>query len=346
MGSAKQHPLWLDYIANIIRDTPQNQTVVEHTGPNQLCRTFAQYIAQHPEEMHDGSIRVLAINELANTGECQSYARHHQKDDAFCNSVVCWHEHGVSPAEINGGDDNAESQLAYSTQRNREWKKGSSSTTNGSATRNRYTTAQCKPRGTCDRLKQYLQHSSNKVVFVHIPKAGGTTVDRTVFGRPAGSCYSTAAEFRACDPERYSAALSFAVLRDPLSRLLSFFEYAKQGGNQQREDAHKFSWVHSIDFEAFVAELPRQRDYLYAPQWHYVNVGGRLGVDVLLCADRLEAGWRKLQVRVPTLAALRKGRYRVNQNRTMGVGDVSLGVLDSLRESYKEDFELWDRHCG
>ena len=334
MGSVPRHPVWLDYLANIrddIGDGAKPSSVVEHTGPGQLCRTVASYFKRHPGEW--ASVRLLAVNELENAGECRKYAEKHGQTAGFCDSVACTHEHSASPAEINGEDDNAKKQLLASIRHNEE----------GTV----YTAARCGSKGPCGRFEMYARHTNNSVVFVHVPKAGGTTVERSILGgkKTGGSCHATAAELQACDPARYAAALSIAVLREPVARAVSLFEYAKQGGNGKASDAEKFAWVRSIGFAAFVAGLARQTEYMYAPQSHYVNnADGQLGVRAVLCVERLGADWETLVRPIaPHLAAISEVRYRGTENRTTTAGRFAVASLKAL---YPDDFALWETHCG
>ena len=77
------------------------------------------------------------------------------------------------------------------------------------------------------RLKEYMERSHS--IFVHIPKTGGTTVEQT-FGITV-SCHATADQFRSVDLATWDVAHTFAVIRHPLERLISHYEYTKAGGD-------------------------------------------------------------------------------------------------------------------
>ena len=47
--------------------------------------------------------------------------------------------------------------------------------------------------------------------------------------------------FRAADPEAFRRLPKFAAVRHPLSRLVSLYEYARDGGNGSPEDRAMFA---------------------------------------------------------------------------------------------------------
>ena len=82
----------------------------------------------------------------------------------------------------------------------------------------------------CERaLRRYER---NGVVFLHIPKAAGTSVCSALYGGRVG--HFTLAEVRRA--RRYARVRhlpGFTIVRDPLSRLLSSYRYASNGGGTE-----------------------------------------------------------------------------------------------------------------
>lgn len=132
-----------------------------------------------------------------------------------------------------------------------------------------------------------LQHAG--VIFVHIPKNGGTSINHAVYGRFMG-------HFRVRDIERVRPNLlrslpSFAVVRNPWARAYSAWNFARQGaamkeGAQIRSPA-RYQTPEFESFERFVLEwLPsrdlNREDYVFRPQSQFVlNKWDEIGVSNL-----------------------------------------------------------------
>lgn len=102
------------------------------------------------------------------------------------------------------------------------------------------------------------------VVFIHIPKAAGISINEALFGRSMGHA-------RACDIARWGsdalkAVPSFAVTRNPWDRLVSAYRFARRGrgvgGTRQswvwRPEQYQIPEFES--FESFVNEWLAPRD--------------------------------------------------------------------------------------
>lgn len=92
-----------------------------------------------------------------------------------------------------------------------------------------------------------------KCIFVHIPKAAGVSVARSLFGNLAGGHTSIAMyqiAFSQCDFERY---FKFTFVRNPWDRLFSAFRFLRQGGMTQKDqDWAREHIVRYRDFSEFV----------------------------------------------------------------------------------------------
>ena len=154
-----------------------------------------------------------------------------------------------------------------------------------------------------------------------------------------GSCHCTARAFRAADPEAFRRLPKFAAVRHPLSRLVSLYEYARDGGNGSPEDRAMFAAAlegappPAWRFGAFVANLTamgQRHDglrFFLRPQAYFLTddailpqraanasasgapiavqgaarEGARLLVDHLLSIDDIQREWPLLRQDLPGL---------------------------------------------
>jgi hypothetical protein len=127
------------------------------------------------------------------------------------------------------------------------------------------------------------------VVFIHVPKAAGTSVNLALYGRFMG--HFTAAEVRRWGSAEVNALPSFAVTRNPWDRLVSAYRFLKlgKGVGGKREvsvrQAQQYRIPEFQSFETFVREwlAPRdlrKLDHALRPQWPFVcDRAGRVLVD-------------------------------------------------------------------
>jgi hypothetical protein len=145
------------------------------------------------------------------------------------------------------------------------------------------------------------------VVFIHIPKSAGTSINLALYGRFMG-------HMRACDVENWSSSAvkalpRLAVTRNPWDRLVSAYRFAKRGAGMG--GAHQ-AWVwrpeqyQSPEFETFdrfVREWLSTRDIrgldgVFQPQSAYIcDRNGHLLVDHVGSLDDVEPTLRFVEAK-------------------------------------------------
>src|SRR5699024_1135215 len=113
-------------------------------------------------------------------------------------------------------------------------------------------------------------------IFIHIPKAGGTSIAKAVIGKRAG--HFTASEIlNRIGVEKFNNYFSFAVTRDPYQRILSSYNFVRNGGGTEGsvrgEDYFKRKEFSS--FRSFILDwLPHQdlesANLLFRPQYKFI----------------------------------------------------------------------------
>lgn len=75
--------------------------------------------------------------------------------------------------------------------------------------------------------------TKNNCVFIHIPKAAGTSVLQTLAGTDGfiPRDHSTIEEFKIASTPLLNDFFSFTIVRNPLDRIDSVYRYLKKGGN-------------------------------------------------------------------------------------------------------------------
>ena len=127
------------------------------------------------------------------------------------------------------------------------------------------------------RRARYWQEAG--IVFIHVPKAAGTSINEALYGRFMGHAH--ALDVVRWAPPYVKALPRFSVTRNPWSRLVSAWRFARQGrgvGETYRAGmwrAERYRVPEFETFERFVKEwlAPREitrLDGVFQPQWMFL----------------------------------------------------------------------------
>ena len=183
-------------------------------------------------------------------------------------------------------------------------------------------------------------------IFVHIPKAAGNSVTRALFGCGVG--HKSIYEYREIFGEDFRDYFKFTVVRNPFSRVVSAYEFLKQGGHAAWPNDEHYGdevLIKYDGFESFVLEelsqAVEERKH-FRPQWKFLMIGGELAVDYVARLETLQEDFKHVCDR---LGVDRKLPHR---NKT-GADRPPLAsyyerdaVADTVRTLYADDFSLLD----
>ena len=102
--------------------------------------------------------------------------------------------------------------------------------------------------------KILFNEANSKVLFVHIPKAAGMSVVKTLYNQNK-SHHASASDYINEDENTFNRAFSFAITRNPYTRLYSAFNYLKNGGMNKIDLVWWELYLAKYEsFEAFIIE--------------------------------------------------------------------------------------------
>lgn len=135
--------------------------------------------------------------------------------------------------------------------------------------------------------RRYPYWSGLGCIFVHVPKAAGTSINNALHGRTLG--HYTASEIKRKFPRLYERSFTFSLVRNPWDRVLSAYRFARSGKTESMgvENPSQYQVPAFRSFESFVLEwLPNksidESDFIFQPQWPFVcDDGGKVIVDHL-----------------------------------------------------------------
>ncbi|MBU2972635.1 sulfotransferase family protein [Pseudoalteromonas sp. C2R02] len=137
----------------------------------------------------------------------------------------------------------------------------------------------------------------HKCIFLHIPKNAGTSI-LTAFDDEGVRRHIPWIHFHRANSARFKQYFKFTVIREPISRLYSAYNYLLNGGNQSSDDLALSEYIkqNSKDFNSFImnvlcSDLIMQHELLW-PQYLFIyDRQLNLKVDKVLKLESLASDW-------------------------------------------------------
>ena len=207
----------------------------------------------------------------------------------------------------------------------------------------------------------------HKLLYVHIPKTGGTTIERSPLfddtreRHATGGHHTIDAMMKDADVRGIESYVKAAHIRHPCERFISAFNYLKHGGNKGDQ---KWAAAHIGDMtiDEFVMSMDESgwkeaTAAHFRPQFVYVfHKDGRNGVDTLLCQEHWDEGIRRLFDRVGEMvpsyllhstSSEEKSTKEKNKSHALQLShetcaDLKQETRNALERRYAMDYCLFD----
>ncbi len=179
-----------------------------------------------------------------------------------------------------------------------------------------------------------------KLIFIHIPKAAGSSVGELLIGTDRVGHYPYEI-YKKYNPFWFDSFYKFSVCRHPLERFVSAFNYLKDGG-KGRADRVVGTYLSSFSggINQFVLEGFNQ-DFLlnnahFYPQHKFIfDDQDKLMIDKIIKLENLNEDFIDISRRFSNGESL---QY-INKGKTVG-GELSGAAINRLYSIYQKDFEL------
>lgn len=196
----------------------------------------------------------------------------------------------------------------------------------------------------------YQRFDATESIFVHIPKAGGISIIKSLYGnQAAGFGHPTYKRFlKLYGKKRFNDYYKFTFVRNPWDRLYSAYGFLKKGGMNHLDEKFSkevISEVHT--FEDFVIKwLTPERVYSWVhflPQHTFItNDNGELVADFVGRFENFETDFKTISDHVGVNQAL------IHLNKTKGKNESGYREVytDEMKEKvrllYKTDIDFFN----
>jgi len=183
----------------------------------------------------------------------------------------------------------------------------------------------------------YKPFDQNRSIFVHIPKAAGVSICRSLFGNLAGG-HATVSEYQMIfSKKEFDRYFKFTFVRNPWDRVFSAYNFLKKGGMNERDR----KWAEAElapyrDFNDFVrkglGKPSVQRWVHFVPQTSFLFVPGsqKLQVDFLGFFENIQEDFQYVA------NILGMGESAVMKKDNVTSSDRKLGYKDSYTEEARD----------
>jgi hypothetical protein len=135
------------------------------------------------------------------------------------------------------------------------------------------------PNNTLEVISLYKNQSmytDKEVIFIHVPKAAGTSVALSLYGRSIS--HVSAKKFKKYFPKNFEGIFTFSIVRNPYERLYSAYMFLRSGGTKEvPTNTKKIYMSDELDsFEKFVVNYIskvnlKNEDYVLQPQFWFTH---------------------------------------------------------------------------
>ncbi|MEZ9006740.1 sulfotransferase family 2 domain-containing protein [Vibrio sp. 10N.247.311.59] len=178
-----------------------------------------------------------------------------------------------------------------------------------------------------------------KILFIHVPKAAGSTVSLNLYGVQIG--HKKAKDYFISDSVGYYKVTAFAFVRDPIARFESAYYYLKSGGMDSGDRNTKSKYIDKYsdinEFVSFVDEefINSGEVIHFLPQHEYIYYDNTCIVDKVFKLERIEDVDFKKEIGI----SLDLSKKNVSERENTSL--LNERSINKLKLLYEKDFYLF-----
>jgi len=193
------------------------------------------------------------------------------------------------------------------------------------------------------RLKKFNEYN---MIFIHIPKAAGTAINKGLFGRQAGLGHVSCQKYlQIYGGARFDSMFKFTFTRHPYDRFVSAYEYLRKGGNNSHDLLFCDEVINKFEgFEDFVingfAKDPKIRNHIhFRRQTDFLLIGGKIAVDFLGRHENIQSDYQYLASMIHEASEL-ESTNASQRNKSFESYFQNPQVKKTIYDFYEPDFRI------
>jgi len=184
----------------------------------------------------------------------------------------------------------------------------------------------------------------HRCVFIHIPKAAGTSLTKTLFAAPSRHLQYT--EYERANPKKFKKYFKFTFVRNPYDRLFSAYTFLKKGGLNELDRCWAEQNLASFpDFESFVRGWVTPENIQtwvhFKPQHFWIcDASLKLKVDFVGRFEQMDADVAIVQQRLK-LPVVPLPKINVTDRSVKDPVAYTAEMRAIVENAYRQDIELF-----
>lgn len=194
------------------------------------------------------------------------------------------------------------------------------------------------------KLPRYRQYMEKGILFIHIPKAAGTSINMTLFGNMGLGHLRAKDYINIFGFLNYKSFFKFSIVRNPYDRFESAYNFLLNGGmnSQDQSFANKYlvgyNDINDFIQNGFISSNMIKNWTHFVPQYKYVCVNKQLTVDFIGKLENISKDFAYISNIIGIKCDLLNINYH-NKNESSMLTCESKKILS---EFYTKDFELFE----
>ncbi|USD41282.1 sulfotransferase family 2 domain-containing protein [Vibrio sp. SCSIO 43135] len=181
--------------------------------------------------------------------------------------------------------------------------------------------------------------NETKSIFIHIPKAAGTSVSHALYNKDPG--HYPLRKYEHADEVKFREYFKFSVVRDPVTRIISTYYYIKKRDSIKFDKHHPFYFISKYDtLNDFVQgglteSLVREHYFFWSQSYYLSDKNGNIAVDYFAKMENLDEDFNYILKKINIDKELRKRNAGNNKENKEILTPKSIEVIYNL---YKDDY--------
>lgn len=193
------------------------------------------------------------------------------------------------------------------------------------------------------RLEKFNEYD---MIFIHIPKAAGTAINQSLFGRLAGLGHMSCQKYlQIYGSARFDSMFKFTFSRNPYDRFVSAYEYLRKGGNNSHDLLFKEEVIDKYEnFEDFVlngfTQKPEIQNHIhFRKQTDFLLIDDKVAVDFIGRHENIQKDYQYIASMIHNARDL-ESKNTSQREKSFEEYFLNNTVKDAILNFYEPDFRL------
>ena len=197
------------------------------------------------------------------------------------------------------------------------------------------------------KTKRFKQYLDKEVIFIHIPKAAGSSINMSLYGN-SGLGHAKAKDYLFIFGYlKFNAMFKFTFVRNPYSRVQSAYNFLINGGMHSgdktfaRKHINMYKDLNDFIINGLDKSIDIQKGTHFIPQSDFIMINDKVVVNAIGKLENIEQDYKNIcnVLGIENELLIENKMQKSDFDYMQTFNDESKRVIQKL---YKKDFEIFD----